>query len=271
MNSKKIIQEATDYIIKTSQIKHFDIGIILGSGLNDLFFDVEALYIDYKDIPHFKTSTAPGHQGRFMIFNYANKTIIAMQGRLHYYEGYGMDAVILPIEVFKELGISYLITTNAVGAINENYEVGDIVIIKDHINFMGYNPMIGSNNHQGSRFFDMSNAYDLSLRTEAETLANKMNINTRSGVMLGYSGPCFETPAEIRAFRILGADIVGMSTVPEAIASAHANLKMVSFSLITNMASGVLKEKLNENHIIEIAQAKSKDLKNLILQLIWTK
>jgi purine-nucleoside phosphorylase len=272
MNSTKIIKESSDYIKKISKYDKFDIGLILGSGLNDLFTNLvdenNITYIYYKDIPNMKASSAPGHVGRFMIFKYNSKTVIAMQGRIHYYEGYGMDSVILPIEVLKELNINYLITTNAVGAINKDFEVGNIVIINDHINFMGYNPMIGENNHQGRRFFDMSNVYNKELREFTINLSNKIGVSVKTGVMLGYSGPCFETPAEIRAFRLLGADIVGMSTIPEAIACAHAGIKLISFSLITNMAAGVLDERLDENHVISVAKEKSKELKQLILELI---
>ncbi len=246
------------------------IGIILGSGLGNIADIIKnKVEIPYGDIPNFVISTAPGHKGQFVCGCLNGKNVICMQGRLHYYEGHDMSDIILPIRVMKLLGVKTLIVTNAAGGINTSFNVGDIMLIDDHINFFGYNPLIGKNQSEfGPRFCDMTYAYTPSLREIASKTALRIGIDLKHGVYLGCTGPSFETPAEIRAFRTLGADAVGMSTVPEVITASHCGLQVLAFSLITNMAAGVLDKPLCENEVIEIGIQKGKTLQNLIFEII---
>ncbi len=260
---------AADFI-KTKLAATPEIGIVLGSGLGGLAEKIEnPVYINYGEIPGFATSTAPGHAGRFAFGTLAGKYTLCMQGRLHYYEGYGMDAVTFPIRVMKLLGVKTLLLTNACGGVNPAFSVGDFMLITDHINFMGQNPLIGANNPNfGPRFCDMTYAYTPRLRTLALAAAEECGIEMQQGVYLGYSGPSFETPAEIRAFRGMGADAVGMSTVPEVIVASHCNLPTLAISMVTNMAAGMLPEKLDENHVIETAKARAAVLQTLVLRIL---
>ena len=192
-----------------------------------------------------------------------------MQGRFHYYEGYTMDQVIYPIRVMKRLGVQTLILTNAAGGICQDFSPGDLMLIEDHINLMGTNPLIGRNDPSfGPRFCDMTYAYTPTLRALAEQTAAALDIPLRRGVYLACTGPSFETPAEIRAFRTLGADAVGMSTVPEVIAASHCGLPVLAISLVTNMAAGVLEKKLDENEVIETAAARAKVLERLVTGIV---
>lgn len=261
--------ESAEYIKKSIDIKP-DIAIVLGSGLGGIAQAIEnPVYIDYKDIPNFKVSTAPDHAGRFVIGKLAGRGVICMQGRLHYYEGYSMDDVAYPIRVLKLLGVKTLIITNAAGGINELFDSGDIMLIKDHINFMGDNPLIGKNNDQmGPRFPDMTYTYTPKLIDLTYESAKKLNIDIKSGIYIAFSGPSFETPAEIKAAKILGADAVGMSTVPEVIAAVHCGLDVLGFSLIANMAAGVLNKSLSGKEVVQIAQQKGKLLQKLIIDII---
>ncbi|NMC57314.1 MAG: purine-nucleoside phosphorylase [Eubacteriaceae bacterium] len=261
--------ESAEYIKKYINIEP-EIGIILGSGLGGIADVIEnPVMINYKDIPNFKTSTAPDHLGRFVIGRLAGKNVICMQGRLHYYEGYSLEDVVYPVRVMKLLGVKTLIATNAAGGINESFNSGDIMLIKDHINFMGNNPLIGKNYDElGPRFQDMTYAYTPKLIYLAEQCAEKMSINLKSGVYIAFSGPSFETPAEIRTSRILGADAVGMSTVPEVIAAAHCGMQVLAFSLIANMAAGVTDKALDGEEVIRIAQEKGKILQQLIIEIL---
>ena len=195
--------------------------------------------------------------------------MICMQGRLHFYEGHALSDIIFPVRVMKLLGVRSLIVTNAAGGVNTDFQVGDLMLIEDHINFMGTNPLIGPNDAEfGPRFCDMSYTYTPSLRRAAEEAAEKLGISLRRGVYLGCTGPSYETPAEIRAFRTLGADAVGMSTVPEAIAASHCGLKVLAFSLITNMAAGILDQPLSEEEVIEIGSRRGAELQRLITQIV---
>jgi purine-nucleoside phosphorylase len=261
--------KSVEYIKKHINIEP-DIGIILGSGLGGIAEAIEhPAIIDYKDIPNFKTSTAPDHMGRFVTGRLAGKNVICMQGRLHYYEGYSLEDVVYPIRVMKLLGVKTLIVTNAAGGINESFNSGDIMLIKDHINFTGNNPLIGKNyDNLGPRFPNMTNTYTKELIKLAEKCAEKLDINLKSGVYIAFSGPSFETAAEIRAARILGADAVGMSTVPEVIAAAHCGMEVLAFSLIANMASGVTNKALDGEEVIRIAQEKGKILQALIIDIL---
>lgn len=247
-----------------------EIAVILGSGLGNLADGIEnPVYVDYKEIEGFPVSTAPGHNGRFIFGTLEGKKLACMQGRFHFYEGYDMNTVVLGVRVLRRLGCEKLIVTNAAGGINTSFVPGDIMMISDHINFMGTNVLIGKNDDSlGTRFPDMSFAYDPKLREKAEKCAKELGISIKNGVYLGCTGPSYETPAEIRAFRILGADAVGMSTVPEVIAANHCGMKVLAFSLITNMAAGILKQPLSEEEVLETGAKKGRELQQLIEKMI---
>ncbi len=247
-----------------------EIGIILGSGLGSLAEKlVNPVYINYSDIPGFLKSTAPGHKGRLAFGELSGKKVVCMQGRFHFYEGHPMRDIAFPVRVLKMLGVKILLVTNAAGGVNASFCVGDFMLITDHINFMGTNPLIGSNDDTfGPRFCDMSKAYTPELRNAAKAAAQKCGIKLHEGVYLACTGPSYETPAEIRAFRILGADAVGMSTVPEVIAASHCSLPVLAISLITNMASGVLEQPLSGEEVIEIGNQKAEELQKLVGEII---
>ena len=213
------------------------IGIVLGSGLGKLAEEIEdPIVIPYKEIPGFPVSTAIGHKGNFIGGTLSGKTVIAMQGRIHFYEGYGMEKVTLPIRVMKVVGIQYLFVSNAAGGTNLNYHVGDLMIIRDHINLIP-NPLIGPNLDEfGPRFPDMTRPYDPSLIRKAEAIALEKGISLQRGVYVACTGPCYETPAEYRYFRNIGADAVGMSTTSEVIVARHMNLPVFGMSVITDVA-----------------------------------
>ena len=246
------------------------VGLVLGSGLGGLADRLEnPVYIPYSEIPGFVVSTAPGHAGRFVAGQLAGKQVLCMQGRLHFYEGHSMEDIVFPVRVMKELGIEALILTNAAGGVNLEFSVGDLMVIEDHINFMGRNPLTGPNDEEvGPRFCDMTFAYTPALRELALRVAAEQGVAVRTGVYLGYMGPSYETPAEIRAFRTLGADAVGMSTVPEVIAASHCGLPVLAISLITNMAAGIEKKKLSGDEVIEIANQRAQVLQNLVSGII---
>ena len=214
-----------------------EIGIVLGSGLGKLADQIEdPLVIPYKSIPGFPVSTAIGHKGNFIVGNLGGKCVIAMQGRIHYYEGYGMELVVLPIRVMMTVGIKKLFVSNAAGGVNFAFHVGDLMIIKDHINLLP-NPLIGPNiDSLGPRFPDMTRPYDPALRKLAKEIAVEMGIDLKEGVYVGGTGPSYETPAEYKYFRLIGGDAVGMSTVPEVIAARHAGVPVFGISVITNEA-----------------------------------
>ena len=213
------------------------VGIVLGSGLGKLADEIEnPLVIPYKEIPGFPVSTAIGHKGNFIIGTLAGKTVIAMQGRIHYYEGYGMNLVVLPIRVMIVIGIRTLFVSNAAGGTNPDFHVGDLMIIRDHINLLP-NPLIGPNLDEfGPRFPDMTRPYEPALIRLAEEIAAEEGIAVRKGVYVGCTGPCYETPAEYRYFRSIGADAVGMSTVPEVIVARHSQIPVFGMSVITDVA-----------------------------------
>jgi purine-nucleoside phosphorylase len=234
----KKIKETADYISLASGSRA-EIGIILGTGLGGLVNEIEIDYtIPYSDIPNFPVSTVEGHAGRLIFGKLGNKEVIALQGRFHYYEGYSMQEVTFPVRVMQQLGIKYLLVSNATGGLNPDYKVGDIMIINDHINFFPEHPLRGPNIAElGPRFPDMSRVYDERLRYTAKLISLEHNFNLKEGVYVGVSGPTFETPAEYMMFRNLGGDVVGMSTVPEVIVARHAGLKVFGISIITD--SGV--------------------------------
>ena len=213
------------------------VGIVLGSGLGKLADEIEnPLVIPYRDIPGFPVSTAIGHKGNFIVGQLSGKCVIAMQGRIHYYEGYPMDQVVLPIRVMISIGIRHLFVSNAAGGTNLGFHVGDLMIIKDHINMIP-NPLIGPNLDEfGPRFPDMTRPYDPELIRLAEGIAADKGIALRKGVYVACSGPCYETPAEYRYFRLIGADAVGMSTTPEVIVARHSGIPVFGMSVITDVA-----------------------------------
>ncbi len=246
------------------------LALVLGSGLGGLAGRIEgAAVIPYAEIPGFPASTAPGHAGRLVAGMLGGRRVVCMQGRFHYYEGHPMADIALPVRVFKALGCHALLLTNAAGGVNWAFNVGDIMLITDHINFMGSNPLRGENDDAvGPRFCDMSRVYDPALQAVAAQVAAGQGIPLQKGVYLGYMGPSFETPAEIRAFRTLGADAVGMSTVPEAIAAAHCGLPVLGLSLITNMAAGMAGKRLDGQEVLDIANARGPVFQALVAGIV---
>lgn len=240
--------------------------VTLGSGLNGLAEAVEnPVAIPYAAVPGMRCSTAPGHEGRFVAGMLEGAPVLCMQGRLHPYEGYGPAEVVFPIRLARQLGASAFVATNAAGGINAGYRPGQVVAISDHINLTGQNPLVGPNDDaQGERFPDMSHAYSPRLRGLAQKAAAGCGYYLEEGVYLGVTGPSFETPAEIRAFRALGADLVGMSTVWEVIAAVHCGLEVLGFSLVTNMAAGMLDEPITSEDVNRAAAQGASDLEAIV-------
>lgn len=262
-------KNAAEFVQRKVKIQP-EVGLILGSGLGDVVEAIEdPIFIDYKDIPGFPKTTVPGHKGRFVVGRCQGKKIIAAQGRFHYYEGYDMEQVVLPVRTMKVMGIQILIVTNSAGGINPEFSPGDLMVIKDHINVSGVNPLRGRNRDDlGPRFPDMTYAYDPNLRRLVMDTAKEMGLKVREGVYAMMPGPSYETPAEIHMLRVLGADAVGMSTVPEVIAAVHAGLKVVGISCITNMAAGILDKPLTHEEVMETAERAAKDFARLLLGFI---
>ncbi|MEE4213603.1 MAG: purine-nucleoside phosphorylase [Bacteroidales bacterium] len=231
---KKI--EETAAFLKSQGFTSPDAGIVLGTGLGGLVSKIKIIHeVDYSQIPNFPVSTVEGHEGKLIYGEFGSKKIVAMKGRFHFYEGYSSAQIVFPIRVMKYLGIKYLFLSNAAGGTNPDFEVGDIMIITDHINFLP-NPLIGPNNNMiGPRFPDMSEAYDKLLVAKAEEVARELNIKIKKGVYLATTGPTFETPAEYKHFRHIGADAVGMSTVPEVIVARHMGLPCFAVSIISDL------------------------------------
>jgi len=263
------LNEAVSFIREKTDLQ-MDTGLVLGSGLGDMAEQIEnPVFIPYKDIPFFPISTVPGHVGRLVTGCLEGKNVICMQGRSHFYEGWSMDKIVFPVQVMKMLGVKTLILTNAAGCVNTSWNPGDLMIIEDHIKMAPESPLRGANCDQlGPRFFDMSHAYDKNLIRTTEQEAAKLKINIRKGVYQYFTGPNFETPAEVRFARICGADAVGMSTVPETIAAAHCGLKTLGISCLTNMASGILDKELNHKEVLETGQLVKKDFTALILAVL---
>jgi len=248
------LSEAAEYIQNKKAISP-KIGIVLGSGLGNFVESVEnAIVIPYSEIPHFHETTVEGHDGKLILGTVAGKEVIIQQGRFHAYEGHSMQEVVFPIRVMSTLGVTNLVLTNASGGINLNYKASDLVSIQDHINLMGTNPLIGPNlNELGPRFPDMTKAYHPELRALLDESAKEIGLNLKKGVYAGVLGPTYETPAEIHYLRTIGADMVGMSTVPETIAGNHLGMKVCGVSCITNMAAGIENEKLDHADIKDMA------------------
>lgn len=238
------------------------IGVILGSGLGSLVDMMEEkTVIPYQEIPNFPQSNVAGHAGNLVIGRIGNKVVAAMQGRFHFYEGFAMKEVTYPIYVMKLLGIEHLVVTNACGGINRSFVPGDLMILTDYINMLGTNPLIGENDERlGVRFPDMSEAYSRELMEMAEKKAEELGIDYKKGVYAIFCGPCYETAAEIRAYERLGADAIGMSTVPETIVANYLGMKVLGIACITNMATGIAKEKHTHEEVVRIANESSDKL-----------
>ena len=229
------IQETADFL-KSKMHTHPETAIILGTGLGSLANEITDKYeIGYETIPNFPVSTVEGHSGKLIFGKLGNKDIMAMQGRFHFYEGYSMKEVTFPIRVMRELGIKTLFVSNAAGGMNPSFEIGDLMIITDHINFFPEHPLRGKNISYGPRFPDMSEAYNKALIRKADEIANEKGIKVQHGIYIGTQGPTYETPAEYKMFRILGADAVGMSTVPEVIVANHCGIQVFGISVITDL------------------------------------
>ncbi|MCQ2300198.1 MAG: purine-nucleoside phosphorylase [Bacteroidales bacterium] len=251
--------EAAQYI--KSRINEVpEIAITLGSGLGKLADRIEnPIIIPYKEIPHFKTSTATGHKGNLIVGKLGSKMIMAMQGRFHYYEGYTMQEVTFPVRVMARLGVKTLFVSNAAGGMNPDFKVGDLMIITDHINFMP-NPLIGKNiEEMGPRFPDMTTMYSSRIRRMAHEVADTMKVGLREGVYVAGTGPSYETRAEYKMFRMMGADAVGMSTVPEVIVARHSGLEIFGMSVITNCAKDLGEDCLNDGNDVVVAADKAAD------------
>ncbi len=248
------IQETVDFIRRKISVRP-QVGVVLGSGLGVLAAEVKNQQkLPYSELPHFPVSTVEGHEGQLIFGELSGKNLVLMQGRFHFYEGYSMEQVVFPVRVMQRLGVKVLLVTNASGGINREFQPGDLMLITDHINLMGTNPLIGKNYDDiGPRFPDMSEAYDRELIAIAEEVAQKKGLACRKGVYAAMTGPSYETPAEIRYLRTIGADAVGMSTVPEVIVANHAGIRVTGISCVTNMAAGVLQQKLNHAEVMETA------------------
>lgn len=262
-NTIKFIEE------KTNGFKP-EIGIILGSGLGEFADEHCDAAISYTEIPNFIKSTVKGHKGRLVFAEIEGKKVVMMQGRNHFYEGHSMSEITYPVKVMKKLGVKTLILTNAAGAVNETFNPSDLMIITDHINLMGTNPLIGTNDDTlGERFPDMSEVYKKDLIELADKCAQKLGITPRHGVYLASSGPSYETPAEVRMAKLLGADVVGMSTVPEAIVANYCGINVLGITCVSNPASGVQgAQKLSHSEVIETTNFAKKGFKALLNEII---
>jgi purine-nucleoside phosphorylase len=263
------INEAVEAIQSRTNIKP-RVGIILGSGLGGVVNEIECeLAISFGDIPHAPKSSVVGHNGRLVLGHVSGIPVAVMQGRVHYYEGYSMEEVLFLPRILGRLGVDRIIVTNAAGGVNTTFMAGELMLIADHVNLFGMNPLRGANiDELGVRFPDMSEAYSLELRNRAKEVAERLGIRLREGVYFGLSGPTYETPAEIRMYRMLGADAVGMSTVPEVIALSHMGKQILGISCITNMAAGVLPQKLDHSEVLETTARVQETFSKLLLEII---
>ena len=265
------INNATDFVKVGIGGRVPEVGIVLGSGLGKLADKIsDAVTIPYRDIPGFPVSTAIGHKGNFICGTLGGKPVMAMQGRFHYYEGYPMESVVLPIRVMIKLGISRLFVSNAAGGVNFGFKVGDLMIIRDHINLLP-NPLVGKNLDEfGPRFPDMTRPYDPALMAKAEEIASSLGIEVKKGVYLAGTGPSYETPSEYKYFRLIGADAVGMSTIPEVIAARHASVPVFGMSVITNEAHDDYPEDYENNgdDVVAAADAAADRMSLLFERLI---
>ena len=250
------LKQAKEFLQDRLKIKP-TVGLILGSGLGVLADQMsQPIRVPYQDIPGFPTSTVAGHAGQLVAGELNGVAVVAMQGRFHYYEGYRLDSVTFPVRVMKAIGIEKLFVTNAAGGLNEAFKPGDLMLITDHINNTGQNPLIGPNDdQQGVRFPDMSTAYTPDLQKLARQVATELSIDLKEGVYVWNTGPTYETPAEVRMLQAVGGDAVGMSTVPEVIVARHVGLDVLGLSCISNMAAGILDEVLSHDEVIETTES----------------
>lgn len=263
------IKESAAYLNK-SITKAPKIAIVLGSGLGGLVdhLDIE-IEIPYHKIPNFPISTVPGHKGSIIFGKMNDIDVVVMAGRFHYYEGYTMKEVTFPLQVLREIGIEQLILSNAAGGMNPTFKVGDIMVIKDHINLMGDNPLLGPNEDQlGPRFQEMSEAYSKRMIKIAFQSAEKLNIHLQQGVYVGVTGPCFETPAEYRAFHILGGDTVGMSTIPETIVARHRGMEVFALSIVTDLGVVGIVEKVSHEEVLMAAKVAGPKMIDLVYNML---
>jgi purine-nucleoside phosphorylase len=265
----KMYQETTTYIKTQTKIKP-KICLILGSGLGVLAEEMtEAVHIPFDHIPHFMKPTAEGHKGEVVCGKLNGVEVILLNGRYHYYEGYTLEQVTFPVRVMKLLGVETLVLTNACGAVNKSFKPGELMIIKDHINLTANNPLIGKNMDMfGPRFPDASEIYTEELRILAKRVGDNLGIKLNEGVYTWWTGPSYETPAEIKMISILGGDAVGMSTVPEALVASHAGMNVLGISCLTNMASGILPQKLSHQEVLAVANDVKVTFGQLIKEII---
>lgn len=259
-------QDSFNFIKERMGSRRPRVGVIFGSGLSDIVIKLENIEkIPYAEIPQFPMSTVPGHQGTLVLGNFGKLECIFMHGRFHYYEGYPMKELTMPIRVLNKLGIKTLIVTNAAGGISPDFQPGDLMIILDHINLMGTNPLVGvSPNGLKTRFVDMSHAYDPSLNKATENAAGELKIPIKRGVYAAMAGPSYETPSEIMMLKTMGADAVGMSTVPEVIVANSLGMKVLGISYISNLATGVYSKSLSHTEVLVTAEKIKPDLARLI-------
>ena len=244
-------------------------GIILGSGLGDFADEYDGIRVPYAEIPGFQASHVAGHKGLLVFAEVAGKPVVMMQGRYHFYEGHSMQTVTYPTKVMKKLGVQNLIVTNAAGLLHKEFAPGDLMLISDHINLMGTNPLIGKNDDDlGPRFPDQSDVYTKDLRKIAKEVASGLNIDVQEGVYAAMTGPTYETPSEVKMLRSLGADAVGMSTVPEAIVANWCGIKVLGISCLTNYACGVIDQPLSHSEVIETADRIKDSFKKLLYELV---
>lgn len=263
------MERTVDYI--KSKIGNFkpEIAIVLGSGLGELADEYCEIKLAYSEIPGFPVSTVKGHNGNLVFAKVNGKNVMMMQGRFHFYEGHSMQTVTYPIKIMKKLGVETILITNAAGGVNPYFKPSSLMIIKDHINFMGTNPLIGPNDDTlGERFPDMSEVYTKSLREIAHTCSKNLNIPVEEGIYIALTGPTYETPAEVNMVRTLGADAVGMSTVPEAIVASYLKMKVLGISCICNSAAGISTVGLSHKEVLEAAEKAKTNFKKLVLEII---
>ena len=263
------MKSTADFLVQKTKFNP-EVGIILGSGLGGLVKEIAIEYqISYEEIPHFPVSTVEGHTGKLIFGKLGGKNVIAMQGRFHYYEGYTMQQVTFPVRVMHFMGVKTLLVSNASGGVNLSYKVGDLMILTDHINLFPDNPLMGKNDpNLGPRFPDMSEAYSKELVKKAGDIAAKNGIKIQKGVYAGLTGPCFETPAEYRYIRAIGADAVGMSTVPEVIAARHSGLPVFAISIITDMGVGDEAGDVSHEDVIQVANNAEPKMTLILKELI---
>ena len=264
-----MIKDTLDYIETFTDGFQPEIGIVLGSGLGEIADRFREFAFPYSKIPWFAKSTISGHKGQLVFAQIIDKKVVMMQGRNHYYEGHSMQDITYPIKVMKKLGVKTLIITNAAGAINKSFRPGDLMVITDHINLMGSNPLIGPNDEEfGTRFPDMSEIYDKQLIKVVDGVARALKIDIKHGVYVASTGPSYETPAEIKMARYFGGDAAGMSTVPEAIVANYCGMRVLGISCISNFASGVSTKKLSHDEVIETTTKVRAKFKELVLNIL---